>query len=58
MSDGSNPGKGTRPHKAAGKTFKSRRTKMAMEREANKPQLKPVKSKMVGKVSELFGGLR
>jgi hypothetical protein len=35
MSESSNSGKGSRPHKAGGKTFKSRRMKMAMERESN-----------------------
>lgn len=54
MNDQGNSGIGMSKHRKSGKTFKSRRMKMAIEREANKLVNKPVKNKMFGSFKALF----
>lgn len=47
-------GMGMSKHRTSGSTFKGRRAKMAMEREANKPKMKPPKPAMKPNVKDLF----
>lgn len=47
-------GMGMSKHRKSGSTFKGRRTKMAMEREANKPKMKPIKPEMKSSILELY----
>jgi hypothetical protein len=53
---GSNSGKGVRSHKAGGRTFHSRRNKMAMERESNRRAVenKRANPKMESDITEVF----
>ncbi len=47
-------GIGMSKHRKSGATFKSRRTKMAMEREANKQKIERKKQSMVDSFDKLF----
>jgi len=54
MTQSGRGGMGMSKHRISGKTFKGRKMKMAMEREANKPKLQKPKPEMKNNVRDLF----